>query len=97
MSSDHGDSERPGPPEDWSASEDASLPTQPEGSLVPPPRVPPTATGADAEPLFPRWPRRREPWSQPEWRRRTFQEVANRILDVVDELADRFARQLGLR
>ena len=92
----HSDSERPEPPEQWSASEDAPR-TEPEGGLIPPPRVPPTAVGADAEPLFPRWPRRREPWSQPDWRRRNFAEVANRILDIVDEVADRFARQVGLR
>ena len=95
-SNDGAESPRPEPPEHWSAAEDAPS-TQPEGSLVPPPREPPTAVSADAESPFP-WKPRREPWGQPDWRRRTpFAEVANRILDFVDSVADGIARQLYLR
>jgi hypothetical protein len=58
--------ERPEGPESFSES-DESPQTQPEGALVPPPRKPPTALGAEADPLFPGNPRRVRSWRESGW------------------------------
>jgi hypothetical protein len=71
---------------------DESLPeTQPDGSLMPPPRNPPTAV-ATAAPLPPSQPQRVRG-------RRSSGVVAlvNRALDQLDTLADRIAGAVGLR
>jgi hypothetical protein len=71
---------------------DESLPeTQPEGSLVPPPRVPPTAV-ATAAPLPPSSPR-----LSLATRRSGVFAMVNRALDQLDTLADRIADAVGLR
>jgi hypothetical protein len=91
--------ERPTGPESISPS-DESPPTQTEGALVPPPRKPPTAVDAAADPLFPPNPRRRVEG----WRRRvgpgsgiSFAQFATEFLDAVDAVADRIAETLRLR
>ncbi len=69
-----------------------SLPeTQPEGSLTPPPRVPPTAvaTAAPLPPSSPRRPLRTRPTGVVDF--------VNRALDQLDTLADRIAGAVGLR
>ena len=88
--------ERPAGPE--SLSSDDPPRTQTEGALVPPPRKPPTAIGAAAE-SFPPNPRRfSEPWRRPRWAPRTpFAQLATRIFDTLDAIADRIAEELQLR
>lgn len=88
--------ERPAGPE-LSSAEDTP-PTEPEGALIPPPRKPPTALGAAAESFPPNPARFSEPWRRPGWRRRTkFAQLATEIFDTLDGIADRIAKQLGLR
>lgn len=91
------DAERPAGPESFL--EDEARPTQPEGALGPPPRKPPTAVGAGAEPLFPPNPRRfTEPWRRPGWRGRTrLARLTTELFDALDGVADRIAEGLGLR
>lgn len=70
---------------------DESLPeTQPDGSLMPPPRNPPTAV-ATAAPLPPSEPRRVRA------RKSGVVALVNRALDQLDTLADRIADAVGLR
>ena len=70
---------------------DESLPeTQPDGSLMPPPRYPPTAV-ATAAPLPPSESRRTRA------RRSGVVALVNRALDQLDTLADRIADAVGLR
>lgn len=90
--------ERPSGPESFSAF-DESPPTQPEGGLIPPPRKPPTAIGAAADPLFPPNRQRRvEDWRQPGWGHRTpYAHLATAIFDALDAVADRIAQTLRLR
>ena len=88
---------RPEGPQEGSPADDAP-PTQPEGSLVPPPRVPPTSIASSSDSPLPGKPRHSEPWRRPGWRPRPgILELANRILDIVDGLADNVARELRLR
>lgn len=84
-------------PRDRASEDDTAPPTQPAGSLVPPGRQPPTATGADAE--QPSWSHRfREPWRRPGWRSRgTIAGAVADLLDVVDQIADEVASRIGLR
>lgn len=72
---------------------DENLPpdTQPDGSLVPPPRVPPMALATSA-PIPPRTPTSRTPWSTDSLR-----ELATVALDRLDMLGDRIANAVGLR
>ena len=71
---------------------DESLPeTQPDGSLTPPPRVPPTAI-ATAAPLPPSSPRRNVAR-----RRSGVLGLLERTLDRLDTLGDRIADAVGLR
>jgi hypothetical protein len=85
----------PVPPEQPAES---SVPaTEPAGSLVPPPRQPPTAlASAAAQP--PRPPRRfSEPWRVPGWRRpSSLAPALAAIFDALDTVADRIAFTLGL-
>ena len=82
-----------------SFSTDDALPTQPAGSLVPPPRKPPTALGANADSSFPLDPRRFiEAWRKPGWRGRSrVERLASELLDAIDGAADRIAEGLRLR
>ena len=90
--------ERPAGPESLSSA-DESPPTQSDPDLVPPPRKPPTAVGAAADPFFPRRPRRhKESWRQPGWGHRTrFAHIVTEIFDVLDAVADRIADTLRPR
>ena len=63
--------------------------TQPDGSLTPPPRVPPTAL-ATAAPLPPPQP------SRPT-RRWELQAIVDRVFDRLDTIADGIANAVGLR
>ena len=65
--------------------------TQPDGSVVPPPNVPPVAL-ATSPPLPPRQPAPRSPW-----RTETLRELATAALDRLDVLGDRIANAVGLR
>lgn len=67
-------------------------PTQPDASLVPPSRVPPTAI-AVATPPPPPHRRDREPFT----RTNDLRVLFARTLDAVDEFADAVASGLGLR
>lgn len=90
------DAERPAGPE--SLSPDDAPPTQTDSALVPPPRKPPTANGADAEAFPPDPSRFAEPWRRPGWRHRTrVAQLATEIFDTIDAIADRIAQQLRLR
>ncbi|MDQ6635373.1 MAG: hypothetical protein M3Z10_11545 [Gemmatimonadota bacterium] len=71
---------------------DENLPeTQPDGALVPPPRVPPLALTTSA-PLPPHQPAPRSPW-----RTETLRDLATAALDRLDVLGDRIANAVGLR
>jgi hypothetical protein len=71
---------------------DENLPeTEPDGVLVPPPRVPPMALATSA-PLPPRQPALRSPW-----RTETLRDLATAALDQLDMLGDRIANAVGLR
>jgi hypothetical protein len=72
---------------------DENLPPEmpPDGSLVPPPRVPPMAL-ATSTPVPPRPPVSRTPWSTDSLR-----EFAAVALDRLDTLGDRIANVVGLR
>jgi hypothetical protein len=84
-------------PELPESSEAAAPPTEPAGSLVPPPRHPPTALGASAEQPSPAR-RFQERWRQPGWRARPpFAAAVEELLDVIDRFADDLASRLGLR
>jgi len=84
----HGD--RPAGPEAFSP--DEAPPTQTEGALVPPPPKPPTALAAAAEAFPPNPARFSEPWRRPGWGHRTrFAQLATRIFDTLDVIADRIA------
>jgi hypothetical protein len=96
LSNEQPGAERPAGPE--SVSPDDSPPTQAEGALVPPPRKPPTALAAAAEAFPPNPARFSEPWRRPGWGHRTgFAQLATRIFDTLDVIADRIAEELRLR
>ena len=87
---------RPEGPESFET--DDAPPTQTEGALVPPPRKPPTAIGAGAEPFPPNPQRFAEPWRRPGRRHRTrFAQLATEIFNALDAIADRLAEELRLR
>jgi hypothetical protein len=65
--------------------------TQPDGSLVPPPNVPPVALATSA-PQPPRLSASRSPW-----RTETLRDLATAALDRLDTLGDRIANAVGLR
>jgi hypothetical protein len=65
--------------------------TQPDGSLAPPPRVPPVALATSA-PIPPRPSAPRSPW-----RTETIRDLAAAALDRLDTLGDRIANVVGLR
>ena len=65
--------------------------TQPDGSLVPPPHVPPVALATSA-PIPPRPSAGRSPW-----RMETLRELATATLDRLDMLGERIANAVGLR
>ena len=88
--------ERPEGPE--SLLPDDAPPTQTEGALVPPPRKPPTAISAAAESSPPNPARFTEPWRRPGWRPPPrFAQLATQILDTLDAIGDRIAKELRLR
>lgn len=76
-----------------------SLPTEPSGALVPPPKPPVTALAAPAVPPLPPRPPAHH------WRERrviiggSFDLLAavNRVLDTLDEVGDRIAEAAGIR
>jgi hypothetical protein len=71
---------------------DENLPeTQPAGSLVPPPRVPPGALTAST-PMSPRRSELRRPW-----RAQSVRSLADAAFDQIDALGDRIADLVGLR
>jgi hypothetical protein len=72
--------------------DDFSPPTQPEGSLVPPTKVPGTALALATPPPPPRRNTRRA-LANPGF----FRELLTRTFDVVDDLADNVAAGLCLR
>jgi hypothetical protein len=65
--------------------------TQPDGSLVPPPNVPPVALATSA-PMPARPSGSRSPW-----RAETLRDLAAVALDRLDMLGDRIANAVGLR
>lgn len=68
--------------------------TQPSGSLVPPPRVPPIAIATSA-PLSPRsHPRHPSLLERP---RRSLRDLVESALDELDRVGDRIAGAVGLR
>jgi hypothetical protein len=72
---------------------DENLPeTQPSGSLVPPPRVPPVGVAASA-PVPPRPPSSRGGWST----EMSLRSLAASALDRLDMIGDRIASVVGLR
>jgi hypothetical protein len=88
--------ERPAGPESFST--DDTPPTQTEGALVPPPRKPPTALAAAAEAFPPNPARFSEPWRRQGWGHRTrVAQLATKIFDTLDVIADRIAEELRLR
>jgi hypothetical protein len=74
--------------------------TQPDGSPVPPPQVPPMALGAPGpvSPL-PTYVRARVtgPGDRSLWRTETLRDLATAALDQLDMLGDRIANAVGLR
>jgi hypothetical protein len=87
--------EQPAP--DAAEPPDVAPATEPAGSLVPPPRRPPTAVGASAEQPSPSQ-RFREPWRRQGWRPRSaFGAAVEELLDVIDRFADDLASRFGLR
>jgi len=72
--------------------DDFTPPTQPSGSLVPPPTNQPTAV-AVATPEPPRPPRELKPYMRDQAMRRWLQ----RALDAVDSVADAVAKELRIR
>jgi hypothetical protein len=73
--------------------EDFTLPTQPSGALVPPPKIPGTAVAAATPAPQPAFPHARHTLRRPGVIRR----LTERVLDAVDEIADGLALGLGLR
>lgn len=73
--------------------EDWSPPTEPQGALVPPGRNPPTAVGAPALPP----PSPMPPRVTAGERGKSFLVAVNRVLDAVDDIADRIAAGMRLR
>jgi hypothetical protein len=72
---------------------DDNLPeTQPDGSLVPPPRVPPVALATSA-PIPPRPPTSRSLWPS----ETSLRNLAAAAFDRLDVLGDRIASVVGLR
>ena len=75
-----------------STAEDPTPDTQPDGALVPPPRVPPTAVATgELSPMPPR------PDRQPFMRRSRRVGVPTVIFDALDALGDRIGELLSLR
>ena len=67
-------------------------PTEPSGSLVPPPRGPTTALALSTpEPPIP--PRRLEPYMKSF----SIEQLLRRTFDTIDEVADTLAEGLGIR
>jgi hypothetical protein len=65
-------------------------PTQPEGALTPPPRVPPNALATAELPPRP-------PTSTARTGRWNFRRLLNGALDQLDSIGDRIADAVGLR